>query len=57
MQLFICFAICSILIMVYLVDCNDNYIGIRISIIKNTRCCNVILITIHLFGDNTIIEP
>ena len=57
MQSFICFAICSILIMVYLVDCNDNYIGIRIGIIKNTRCCNVILITIHLFGDNTIIEP
>ena len=40
-----------------LVDCNSNYIGIGISITKNTRRCNVILITIHLFGDNTIIEP
>ena len=40
-----------------LVDCNSNYIGLRICIIKNTRCCNEILITIHLFGDNTIIEP
>ena len=43
----------------HLVDCNSNYIGIGIGvgITKNTRRCNVILITIHLFGDNTIIEP
>lgn len=40
-----------------LVDCNGNYIGIRIGLIRNIRCCNVILITIHLFGDNAIIEP
>ena len=40
-----------------LVNCNSNYIGIRIDITKNTRCCNVMLITIYLFGDNTIIEP
>ena len=39
-----------------LVDCNDNYIGIKIGITRNIRCCNVILITINLFGDNTIIE-
>ena len=35
-------------------DCNDNYIGIGICITKNIRCCNVILITIHLFGDKTL---
>jgi len=40
----------------HLVDCNGNYIGIRIGITRNTRYCNVIIITIHLFGDNTIIE-
>ena len=41
-----------------LVDCNNNYIRIEIGIgiTKNTRSCNAILITIHLFGDNTIIE-
>ena len=39
-----------------LVDCNSNYIGIWIDITKNTKCCNVMLITIHLFGDNIIIE-
>ena len=39
-----------------LVDCNGNYIKIRIYIIRNTKCCNVMLITIHLFGDNIIIE-
>ena len=38
-----------------LVDCNSNYIGICIT--NNTRRYNVILITIHLFEDNTIIEP
>ena len=32
-----------------------NYIGIGIT--KNTKHCNVILITIPLFSDNTIIEP
>ena len=42
-------------IMARLVDCNSNYIGIRIT--NNTRRYNVILITIHLFEDNTIIEP
>ena len=36
---------------------NGNYIGIRISLTMNTRRCNVILITIYLFGNNTIIEP
>jgi len=40
-----------------LVDCNGNYIRIRIGIIRNKRRCNVKLITIHLFGDNIIIEP
>ena len=35
-----------------LVDCNSNYIGIGIDITRNTKCCNVILIIIHLFGDN-----
>ena len=39
---------------VRLVDCNDDYIGIEICITMNTRCCNVILITIHLFGDKTV---
>ena len=43
--------------MAHLVDYKDNRIGIRIDIIRNTKCCNVIFITIHLFGDNTIIEP
>jgi len=41
----------------YLVDCNGNYIGIRIDITMNTKCCNVMLFIIHLFSDNTIIEP
>ena len=40
-----------------LVDCNGDYIGIWIVIRRNTRCCNVMPITIHLFGDNTRIEP
>ena len=39
------------------VDCNCNYIGIGIGITKNTRRYYVILITIHLYDDNTIIEP
>ena len=39
-----------------LVNYNCNYIGIGIGITRNTICCNVILITIHLFGNNTIIE-
>ena len=41
-------------IMARLVDCNSNYIGICIT--NNTRRGNVILITIHLFGNNTIIK-
>ena len=40
-----------------LVDCNVNYIRIGIDIRRNTKCCNIILITIHLFDDNIIIEP
>ena len=43
--------------MAHLVDCNSNYIGIWIDIIRNTKCYNVMLITIYLFGNNTIIEP
>ena len=39
---------------VRLVDCNGDYIGIRIGITRNTICCNIILITIHLFGDKTL---
>ena len=39
-----------------LTDCIDNYIGIGIDITRTIRCCNVIFITIHLFGDNTKIE-
>ena len=34
--------------------CNDNYIKIGIDIIRNIKCCNIILITIHLFGDNIL---
>ena len=40
-----------------LVDCNGSYIGIGICITSNTRYYNVIFITIHLFDNNTIIEP
>ena len=40
-----------------MIDWDGNYIGIGIGITSNTKCCNVILITIHLFGNNTIIEP
>ena len=43
--------------MAHLVDCNGNYIEIEIGITKNTWCCNVILVTIYLFGDNAVIEP
>ena len=39
-----------------LVDYNSNYIQIGIGIIRNKRCYNVILITIHLFGDNIIVR-
>ena len=39
-----------------LVDYNGNYIQIGIGIIRNKRCYNVILITIHLFGDNIIVR-
>ena len=37
----------------HLVRCNGYYTVIRISIIRNKRCYNVIIISIHLFGDNT----
>ena len=37
-----------------MVNCNDNYIKIGIDIIRNIKCCNIILITIHLFGDNIL---
>ena len=40
-----------------LVDCNDDYIGIGIAIIRNARCCNVIIIPIQLFGNPIVIEP
>ena len=40
-----------------LVDCNDDYIGIGIYIIRDARCCNVIIIRIQLFGSPIIIEP
>ena len=36
--------------MAHLVDCNGDYTRIGIWITKNTSCCNVILITNHLFG-------
>ena len=39
-----------------MIDYNDDYIGIEISITMNTRCYNIIFITIHLFDDNTITE-
>ena len=47
----------SITLRVCLVDYNDNYIEIKIGIIRNTRHYNVMLIIIYLFGNNTIIEP
>ena len=34
-----------------LVHCNDYYMGIGISITRNTLSWNVISITIHQFGD------
>ena len=30
-----------------IVDCNSNYIGIKIDITRNTKYYNVMLITIH----------
>ena len=36
-----------------LVHCNDYYTVIEISITRNKRSCNIITITIYLFGDNT----
>ena len=42
---------------VRLVNCKCNYIRIGIGIIRNIRCCDLILITIHLFGNNTILKP
>ena len=46
-----------VLLRAHLVDYNDNNIRIEICITKNTRYCNVILIIIHLFDENKIIEP
>ena len=43
--------------MACLIDYDGNYIKIGICITMNTKWCNLILITIHLSGDNTIIEP
>ena len=40
-----------------LVDFNGDYIGIRTGITTNTRCCNVILITIHLFVTTQYYNP
>ena len=40
-----------------LINCNGNYIRTIIDITRNTKCCNVMLITIHLGNDNIIIEP
>ena len=40
-----------------MIDCNGNYIRIGIDITKNIKYYNVMLITIHLFDDNTIIKP
>ena len=40
----------------HLVHCNDYYIGIGISITRNTLSWNVISITIHWFGDYLGIE-
>ena len=37
-----------------LVDCNSNYIGIGMDITRNIKCCNVMHITIHLFGNNIL---
>ena len=34
------------------VNCNSNYIGIGMDITRNIKCCNVMHITIHLFGNN-----
>jgi hypothetical protein len=36
-----------------LVRCNGYYTVIEMSITMNKRSCNVITITIYLFGDNT----
>ena len=38
----------------HLIGCNGDYIGIGIGITRNTRCCNIILITIHLFDDRKL---
>ena len=43
--------------MAHLVNCNGNYIRIGIDITRNIKYCNVMLITIYMFADNTIIEP
>ena len=42
----------------HLVHWNGDYVSIRISIIRNTKCYSGITITtIYLFGDNRRIEP
>ena len=40
----------------HLIGCNGDYIGIgiRIGITWNIRCCNILLITIHLFDDKKL---
>ena len=43
-------------LMAHLVHCNDYYMGIEISITRNTLNWNVINITIHQFGDHSGIE-
>ena len=47
----------TLAIRVRLVHCNGYYTVIGINITRNKRSCNVITITIHLFGDNTWIKP
>ena len=55
-QIFNICSIFNILLRARLVDGNNSYIWIEIGITSTIRCSNVILITINLFGDNTIIE-
>ena len=47
----------TLAIRVRLVHCNGYYTVIGINITRNKRSCNVITITIHLFVNNTWIEP
>ena len=39
-----------------MVHCSSDYIEIIISITRNAKCCNEIIIIINLFGDNTLIQ-